>query len=243
MYDLTAIGEADIKACGEALKAQVSGARNMEAAANRIVDHLYDNLRDGPSGGNACVLARFYKVHPYGGLQADQQVFARGVLGGEPDSPDLKCLTLLATRGAEADWNQRRKSNGHQAVPMPSEQAVAGVPMVAQLISRLGLEVSEVLKPDPSIFLELSERTCDVFHVEEAKGSPYIPAQDDFVIPHGVRSVVGFGGVFPDGGMFAVILFSKVAISRAQADLFRALALDVKSAVAPLSAGPVFEDA
>ena len=43
----------------------------------------------------------------------------------------------------------------------------------------------------------------------EAAGSPYIPAQEDFVQPVGIRSVLGFGGMLPGGDIFVVILFSR----------------------------------
>ncbi|MGE5296319.1 MAG: hypothetical protein ACM3VT_15965, partial [Solirubrobacterales bacterium] len=79
-------------------------------------------------------------------------------------------------------------------------------------------------------------RTFNVFHVPEAVGSPDIPEQAEFVIPHGVRSVLGFGGMLPGRDLFAVILFSQVPIPRSTAELFRPLALCVK-AVGWLSEG------
>jgi hypothetical protein len=46
---------------------------------------------------------------------------------------------------------------------------------------------------------------------------------------YGIRSVLGFGGSLPTGDLFAIILFSKVAIPEASADRFKTVALDVKS--------------
>ena len=54
------------------------------------------------------------------------------------------------------------------------------------------------------------EKTWNVFHTEPAVGSPLIPAQDEFVVPHGVRSVLGFGDMLETGDLYVVILFSKV---------------------------------
>ena len=68
----------------------------------------------------------------------------------------------------------------------------------------------------------------------------YIPAQENFVVPYGIKSVVGFGGVLPSGNLFAVILFCRVAVPRAAADNFKSLALDVKTAVQPLEDKKVF---
>ena len=42
---------------------------------------------------------------------------------------------------------------------------------------------------------DMSKKTYDTFYVPESVGSPYIPTQDDFVIPNGIKSVLGFGGV------------------------------------------------
>ena len=79
-----------------------------------------------------------------------------------------------------------------------------------------------------------------VFHVPEAKGSPYIPAQD-FVDRYGIRSVVGFGGVLPSGDLFSVILFARVPVTTAAADRFRTLALDLKSCLLRYSQSEIFE--
>jgi hypothetical protein len=69
--------------------------------------------------------------------------------------------------------------------------------------------------------------------VPEALGNPYIPAQRDFIIPYGIRSILGFGGLLPSGDMFAVPMFFKVPVSREVADLFRPLSLNVKVAILP----------
>ena len=80
---------------------------------------------------------------------------------------------------------------------------------------------------------ELAGKRHGVFHVEHAVGSPYIPAQQEFVIPFGIHSVLGFGGMLPSGNLFVVILFSKVHIPRETADMFKPLSLSVKLTVLP----------
>jgi hypothetical protein len=81
-----------------------------------------------------------------------------------------------------------------------------------------------------------------VFYVSEATGSPYIPAQKEFVEPYGVRSVVGFGGLLPEGDLFAVILFARVLIPRDTAEMFKPLALAAKLSVLSFAKGPIFAD-
>jgi len=112
--------------------------------------------------------------------------------------------------------------------------------MIAQLIRQFGLDLSDVVQPAPDLVRSLQGKTYGVFHVPEAVGSPYIPAQKDFVLKFGIRSVVGFGGSLPSGDLFAVVLFARVAISSDTADRFRNLALDVKSGFFPYRDTEIF---
>src|SRR5262249_27941617 len=115
---------------------------------------------------------------------------------------------------------------------------VEGMPMVQQLLRQFGLDVGSVVGPDPRVLLDLSQRTYNVFHVEEALGSPYIPGQD-FVVADGIHSVIGFGGLFPTGDLFAVILFTRARIPPETADLFRTVALNVRLGLLPYISRPI----
>ena len=52
MYDVTKMSPAEITECSNALGALGAGAGSMEAAANRVVRHLYDNLVDPATSQN-----------------------------------------------------------------------------------------------------------------------------------------------------------------------------------------------
>jgi hypothetical protein len=242
MFDLRNFSDADALSCGDALATLGSGASSMEEAAGRIVNYLYDNLGD-VHRAKSCALVRFYKTHPYGQLGPELRRFAQGILGHPPKSDEMRCLTLLATRGEEAKWNSRANSVGHKAIPLPSEDFVSRIPMISRLVSMLGLDVSAVIKPDPGLIADLEERTYNAFHVPEAVGSPYIPAQKDFVLPFGVQSVIGFGGVLGTGDLYAVIVFAKVRVPRDVADRTKSLAKRVKDAVQPFAGTRVFATA
>ena len=241
MYDLTSLTESQISECGARLEAFGPGAPNMEAVANDIVRHIYDSMTDPATGEKACALVRLYKTHLYDKLDAGLQGFADAILGETERPDDMRCLTLLATVGEHADWNSRANSNGHKAIPLPSAEFVGKIPMIARLVSQFGLEVNAVLRPDPAIMVGLGDQACSVFHVPEAVGSPYIPAQDDFVIPYGVRSVVGFGGMLPSGELYVVIMFAKAQVSRDVAERFSAMAAHVKTAIEPFAGKAVFD--
>ena len=80
-----------------------------------------------------------------------------------------------------------------------------------------------------------------VFHVEDAVGNPSIPAQEEFVVKHGIRSAVGFGGALASGNLFAVIIFSRVTVPVSAAERIRTLALDVKALFFPFGESAIFD--
>ena len=203
----------DLTACAATLHELAQGAGSMEEVADRLVDYLYQHLWNQESGGNACALVRFYKTHAYGDLPVELQQFARNLMPDEEISNATKCLTLLATRGEKAEWCSRHESQGHKAIPLPSKEVVDSIPMIRSLIRQFGLDVSTIIQPDPRLILDLHEKQYNVFYVPEALGSEFVPAQDDFVKPHGVKSALGFGGLLPSGDMFAAILFVKTPVS------------------------------
>jgi two-component system NtrC family sensor kinase len=238
-YDLTRFDLGDMLKCSLRLRETASGASSLEASAQRVCRFLYDELH-GPEVERACALVRCYKTHAFGSLEPDLQKFAREVMGGEMPRSTMKCLTLMATVGSNGSWNSRHLSRAHRAIPLPSPEIVEKTPMISQLIKELGLELSYVLEPSPDVVKELAGKRHGVFHVEYALGSPYIPAQHEFVVQHGIKSVLGFGGMMATGDLFAVILFATVHVPPSTADRFKALALDVKRVFSPFSNANVF---
>ena len=238
-YDLTNFDLGAMLKCSLSLRDALAGAPTLETSAHRTCRFLYDELH-GPDTPHACALVRCYKTHSFGALEPDLQKFARDIMGTETPRATMKCLTLMATVGALPTWNSRQLSRSHRAIPLPSPEIVEKAPMIAQLIKELGVELKAVLQPSPAIVKELAGKRHGIFHVEDALGSPYIPAQEEFVVRYGIKSVLGFGGLLFNGDLFAVILFATVHVSPASADRFRMLALDVKSAFSRFNEGNVF---
>ena len=232
-YNLASFSLADMTRCGMELRRIGSGASSMEEVADRTVHFLFQRLRDADSSMPACALVRLFVTMPFEELQPEQQQFAEGILGESPQFSGMKCLTLLASAGVEDAWNSRHHSAGHKALPLPSAESVARSPMITQLIRQLGVEVRTLLASDQRLMVEMDQHSFNVFYVPEAKGSPYIPAQSEFVVPHGIRSVLGFGGVLPSGELYAMILFTRVPIARQVAELFKTLSLNLKMALLP----------
>jgi hypothetical protein len=238
-YDLSRFDLGDMLKSSLRLREAAAGAPTLEASAQRVSRFLYDELR-GPDTQRACALVRCYKTHPFGSLDPELQQFARGLMGSEEPRSTMKCLTLMATVGQTAAWNSRFLSQGHRCIPLPSPDIVEKAPMISQLIKELGLELTSVLQPSPDVVKELAGKRHGVFHVEDAAGSPYIPAQQEFVEKYGIRSVLGFGGMISTGDLFAVILFATVHVSTAAAQRFRTLALDVKGSFNKFGQDTVF---
>ncbi|MEM7727051.1 MAG: ATP-binding protein [Cyanobacteria bacterium P01_A01_bin.45] len=244
MYDLSQMTLRDMSECGKALRHSGDNVTCMEEASNKIIQYIYENFIDKHSSTKACALVRLFKTHSYGKLTVDLQKYVqncfRKELGQKQIPDDLKCLTLLGTAGELPEWNSRDRSNGHQAIPLVNEAAISAIPMISQLIQQLGLDIGVLLTPQVSLITDLEQKMYNVFYVPHALNSPYIPAQDSFVKPFNIKSVIGFGGLLPSGNMFVLLMFSKVMIPETRVDLFRPLALNVKMALLPFDEGRVF---
>ncbi|MBI4867308.1 MAG: hypothetical protein HY816_10190 [Candidatus Wallbacteria bacterium] len=238
MYDIANFKLSDTLRCGADLRGVGDGAGSLEDACRAAIDYLYARLGDGSSP--ACVLARAFLTLPYGSLPPGLQQFARRFPVEDSLTEATRCLTLLATTGSLPEWNSRLSSEGHQAIPLASEQAIAGSPMIASLLAQLGVPTAALLGTSPELMVDLATQNYNVFHVPVALGSPLVPAQREFVIPHRVESVLGFGGMLGPGTLFAVILFLRVRVSHQTAELFRTVALNMKVALLPLQGGAIF---
>jgi hypothetical protein len=221
----------DLTLFGETIRGFAHEAGTMEDSARRIATLLHDRL-ERADGTPATALVRVYKTHPYGKLPSDLQAFAGGLAGEDELQADTRCLTLLGTRGLQPEWDDRAHSEGHKAIPLPSVEFVRRLPMVAGLIDHLGLDVADVVRPTRHRIVELAQRTYGVFHVADAKDSPYVPAQD-FVREHGVRSALGFGGVLFTGDFFAVVMFCREPVSADVSERIRILSLATRVALMP----------
>lgn len=240
-FDLAQLSIADTLSCSAKLRAAIEAPRTLEAAARKACSYLYDAFVDS-RGKRAAVLVRLYVTHPYAELAPADQRFARNLLSGTVARwPSLKCLTLVATRGDEDDWNDRKRSRGHRAIPLPTAATLEQAPMIAQLFLQMGVELSKVLKSEPALFPDLTKKSYNVFHVPRAAGSPFIPAQDGFVQRYGIASVVGFGGALPWGEHFAVVIFSRAPISATVASRFKSFALDLKARFLKFTLADVFD--
>jgi signal transduction histidine kinase len=222
---------------GSRVRACCTGAESLQAVAQRIVSYLYHDLRDA-RGARATAMVRFFLTRPFGALPLPYQEFIRATHGAESAADDMICLSLMATSGVDPDWNSPSTSRTDVAVPLREANMAAAAPMINALIAQFGVDVASMSRPDRQ-FLD-TQGTFSVFHIPEARGSPYLPSQAEFVEEYDIRSVLGFGGLLPSQDLFAVIVFATVPIARETAELFPPLALSTKLALAPFAYGPIF---
>lgn len=241
MCDLTQFSMRNMVQCGAALRKIGEQAASVEDVAARIVGTLDESFQIPGTGEPACVLVRLFKTYPYERLPADLREIVRRELAPTLPDPRTPCLALLGSCGLLPEWRDRTRSKGHRVIPLPSAEAVTRLPMVLELIRQLGGDAGSVPLYAQDLLVEPGHGVFNVFHVPEAAGCACIPSQEDFVIRHGVRSVLGFGGLLPGNDLFAVILFSRAPIPRNTAEMFRPMALYVKLALLPFlgdSGGP-----
>jgi len=237
MYSLASFSISDMTDCASELRKLGGEASSAQDVAQRIASYLYRQLGNDQTGRQDCALVRCFITRAYGELDPQSQDCARRALACGPGSLDMKCLTLFGTAGERPDWNERGRSRHYRAIPLTGSQSVAQFPMVSQLLQQLGVALTSKTQLESDLLVDGAEQTYNVFYVPDAKGSPYVPAQEEFVIPFGIESVLGVGGVLPSKEFFAVVLFSKQKISRETAELFKSLAKSIKSALLPFDGG------
>lgn len=238
MYDLQSFGLRQMIEASRAIRLLGVTASSMENAANDVVSFLYHHLRTS-DGLPACALVRCFKTENFGKLPTALQQMASDAIG-HPLNSSSQCLALLATRGQQPGWNDRHDSSGHQAIPLASPSMVARAPMIAKLIQQMGLNALDVVDNDTRIPEEVDRKTLEVFFIGQARGSPFIPAQEGFVLRYDIKSVLGFGGILSNGAFFFVILFTVIPICPATAEMFRTFALGVKLVMLAQVDKPVF---
>jgi hypothetical protein len=241
MFDLTKFSLQDMSEVGDALQQLELKAKNIDELSDMMVQYFFDNLVDMQTGEKSSVLVRFFMTYPYSSLDTDLQQSAEMMLFGQSVDQDMNCLKLLATAGVQPEWNSTIHSKGHRVIPLQNEEMVKKIFfMIYEFIDQMGMDISNVLNPDTKLSSELEERIFDVYHVPEALGNPHIPAQKEFVVPFGVKSLMGFGGMLPTGNLFILLIFSKAKIPSNTANLFKNIALNVRMAALPFVNEKIF---
>ncbi len=241
MYDLKNFTLQEMTYCGEAIQQLELQAKNVDEVATLLVHYFYNHLINKETGEKSCALVRFFMTYPYIELDKESRKVVDKSLDDTPAPNDMNCLTLLSSVGIQPEWNSTQHSKRHRVIPLINKQKVEQIPMISQLIYQLGLDINNVLHPDPNHVTQFESKIFNVFLVPDALGNPHIPDQEGFVVPFGIKSVLGFGSMLPTGNLFVLLIFSKVRIPRNTADIFKNLALSARMVVLPFVTRKIFK--
>src|SRR5262249_55845410 len=158
---------------------QVELATSLEEAAQTLASALYTQFAE------SAVLARVYVTVPFAALPPRTRAFVQTQPGaGATLNGTTPVLSLIGTQGQNVDWNDRRKSKQHRAIPLISAEFVDGIPMIARLLRELGVPLDWIDSHDARRLVATIGSTVGLFYVEDAvramddRGRKVIPAVD-----------------------------------------------------------------
>lgn len=199
---------------------QRAGDGSLEEVSQALVGALQKRF------ARSVVLARMYVTATPEELPEDDKAFVAqsANAAGVPLSAGTPVLSLIATAGNQARWNDRRQSRKYRAVPLISDAFVQQIPMVARLLADLDVRVEGLHNPKAE-WNVIRRDWSALFHVPDARSSKdqhgrlILPAQD-FVTENGLKTVFGIAGCYPGGRIAVMILFTTETIPREIAERF-----------------------
>ena len=211
--DLTALEVATF--CKRAAD-ELRGAASFEAAADSFARQLVREFE-------TIALARVFGTVEFEALPPAERSFAESTVPDLALFPKTEVLTLFGTAGTKPDWNDRRTSAGHLAIPLLNRRTIEEAPMITRLLDDLRFS----LKAEAGDSRQLATRAfadanavCyipDAATTVDVLGRLVIPATE-FVRDNTIRTVVGVGGSYVVARMFvAILLFTTEAIPPATA--------------------------
>jgi two-component system NtrC family sensor kinase len=189
------------------LSPQIRACRSVEQACALLSQELYQRCVCGEPAAPSLVLSRIYLSLPFSALDPESQSFAHKE-SGSPQGPNDPFLTLLGTWGDEPSWRSRTASQGHRAIPL-NRDTLASAPMLARCFQQIGFNTDKILRAEDGIHVEGVASSFGLFYVENAQGSPFVPAQAGFVLPYHVRTVIGCGTMLLNGAVSIWIGFTR----------------------------------
>ena len=215
---------------------RIGRATSLEEAAQALTTAFYTQFAE------SAILTRVYVTVPFSALPPPIQAFVQALPGAATALTDTTpVLSLVGTQGQKVEWNNRRKSKQHAAIPLISAEFVDGIPMIARLLRELGVPLDWIDSHDAQRLVTTIGRTVGLFYVEGAvqavddRGRKVIPAMD-FVFDYDVKSVFGAGGAYSDGQMLVVVVFCRDSVARITAKRFLPLVNLFRGKTAPLVA-------
>jgi methyl-accepting chemotaxis protein len=215
------------------LREKTSGTRSLQEAAQAVTEYIYERFSTEENLPDPA-LVRVFITRSYSGLSRED---LREMADLPKDYPRYLCLA--GTTGLEPNWNDRRKSKNHRVIPLPeTAEELETIPMLAEMFKRMDVDYSRVVHPEG--YKNAQSMIEGYMLVEQAAGSPYIPAQEEFVKSYGISSELGYGGFLPSGTAYTCFLFSKEPLSTLDAEKLKVLSPALQQAFLPFDTAGAF---
>jgi hypothetical protein len=215
MARIAALSVADVESLRRKVETGLKDCSSVQAAAQKFVEILFDELSE------SAVLFRVFSTVALGALPARDQSFARELARERRSDEELDekttVVALLGTRGKRAGWNDRYNSERHLAVPLTRASFIKTIPMLARLMSDMGTGLDWVEKQGLHMVVRSVGQMARVLYVEDARKAVtsdgfMIVSDQDFVVQHGVKTVIALGGAYLDRTVVGIVLFTRELI-------------------------------
>ena len=232
----------EIKKFSKKIKDKCSGHAFMEESVLEATKLFYHSFVTG-NGSSPFALVRIFKSCSYQELPDDVQSYIQNKVTTESIASQSRYLTLLGTWGDLEAWCDRKKSGNHIAFPMDDPQFSHKYPMIAALLTQICEHSLCEENEGTDFFKNDQHKNYGFYCIEDAGDETSIPEQTNFVNTHSIKSVVGFGGKFSSGNVYAIIIFSKEAIRKNTAKSFLAINPAIKQIMLPFEIeGNIFKN-
>ncbi|MBM4055107.1 MAG: PAS domain S-box protein [Planctomycetes bacterium] len=231
----------DILKLSKNIKEKCSALSYVDDVAQEISKILYESFTtDG--GKNPFALVRFFITCSHDQLPEDIRAYLQRKEQKNIFSPGDTYLTLMGTYGDREEWRNRKDSKNYQAFSLSDPQFHAKFPMISAVFRQIGIEILAGSQLDMSILIKERHKRLGFFCVENAVGNKLIPKQSEFVEQFAIQSAFGFGGIYPTGNAYIIIIFSREKVTKEYSRLFLSLNPAIKwSSLEHEASGNIFK--
>lgn len=203
------------------MQEELQSCAHLQEAAQKCVRLLYAEFQQ------SIVLARLFVTLPFKDLPTRDQSFVNALVNAkglmELLNDKTSVLSLLGTYGAQPEWSDRYQSQGHLGIPLVTANFVESIPMVARLMSDMGIDLAGFDAQEQDIVIKSLGQTVGVFYVQDAKTrldhqNRKVVSAQDFVAAHDIKTVFGLGGSYLNGSFVTMIFFTREAIEQSQVE-------------------------
>jgi len=208
----------------------------LEEFAHGITNIIHNELKEYN------VLSRIFVNIPYKSLPKANKQAVDNLTDSLNVSSKIKrntqILSLVGTSGTQAQWNDRKNSQGHVGIPLISTEFIEGIPMMSRLLDDLGIDIEGMSEMKAGITSNVISEEQGLFYVDDAvskndnKGRKIVAAQD-FVKQYNIKTVFGLGGNITGNSYFTFIIFNNQSLPEEDTKLSLLLSSVIAEAFEP----------